>query len=165
MNKLLCVAIFGCCLLSCKKNAPSASPFTGSISATVNGAPIAFNAVAEATLGNPGNQWYLDIGGDQAAAVPTGSIDIFIAGGPAAITAGVYPVTGHKVLITYYPANGGEYQNDTTASTGQPVLTITSVNFSSVQGTFSGTLNPVPGSSSVSAVNITNGKFDVNVQQ
>ncbi len=146
------------------------------ISATIDGVDMDFKTNVHATLYTDHQIDFttsLNIQGSTATVAPAGGIGITVSStNPGSITKGTYTIANAKntppvwvqLNYGYYdPASNGPDQPYITDPNGiQPTtITITSINSTNVQGTFSGTLTYPQNNASTKTV--SNGRFNVTI--
>ena len=177
MKNILLFAIFLLvAFTSCKKSGGTDGPIPlNTITATVDGVNVNFSVSAKATIGTitqygGKNEIYIGISGQTGTDDNRALIDAVVTlYSPATqITAGTYPdidansAAGFSVLIYEKFSSNPPGTHETTTlsnSSYKTFITITSISSTSVQGTFSGTLQNL--SDLTTANVITNGKFNV----
>jgi hypothetical protein len=147
-------------LSSCKKHSPAIN-VTGTFTATINGTPETFNVGAAAQTENVSGFYSLSLVGVQSTSVANSMLISINSSTP--ITAGTYTGASTQASISYTLASGSIYQYDNTEGSSATV-TIKSISSTSVQGTFSGTLNIISGNGAATQT-LTNGTFNLNIQQ
>ena len=160
MNRSLFPVLFiPLLLVACHKTTPSASTPAFGVTATINGAPIAFNAIINVDSTSTPGTVYIVAHADSANLTPLLEITL-TAGTPssASLKPGTYPFSDTTGGISGLVGYTG-WQNDTAIQyfAVSDTVTLTTVNKTWLSGTFQGTcwyLND-------SSVSVTNGQFTV----
>jgi hypothetical protein len=163
MKKIILLAAIPMLLLSCKKNKSDNLP-ENTITATINDTDYVFNTnFASETFINPPEIAYVALAADSTLALAS-SFDfavIMLNGKP--ITPGVYIETGDpgKTASAELQVQGSTSYETAGTKTDPFTITVTSINSTSVQGTFHGSIYEDGDSLKTKKV-ITNGKFNMN---
>ncbi|HTE01505.1 MAG TPA: hypothetical protein VK668_19595 [Mucilaginibacter sp.] len=162
---LVCVAFVWC---SCSKSNKEDIAPKSTISATIAGTNQSFDI--KDTLRAVGSTGVYLSGGQGVS--NTADRIAFILGSPSGVKVGTYssPNEAPNIGIQILYEKGGPFTNDyyyNYGSTYPATITVTSVNATNIQGTFSGTLilESTLNTASPQTVTITDGKFNVMIQQ
>lgn len=159
-------------ITSCSKSKHSNNNSSTSVNISVNidGNPVTFDTLASAIVDNQAGAYVLNITGYQSTAGSSNSISISILNTTQAIGIGEYTDStsnaAYTLTFTYT-------QQPTTANViyGSGTIpyfttvTVTSINSTSIQGTFSGTETIISGAGSPATHTFTDGKFNLNISQ
>ncbi len=154
-------------LFSCKK---VAVPYYGTIYATVNSAVDTFNANVLVFKDSTQGTYSLSVVGFHSAYGDStvGGFETAEAGfeifSPKPITTGTYTTdsaSGNRVTLVYVPAQSSFYDSILPVAVSHPVVVISQITTTAVQGTFNGPAF-YSDSTSASGAAITNGSFNVN---
>lgn len=160
MKKLsLLLVCIPCLFFACSKSG-SSSNSSGSITATINGTNLTFNANAVAINVSGGGVYSVAVSGFESASTSSGQVTISVAGSNV-VTPGSYSnlnAAADEVSMVYSSPAGAAYA----AIANPPAVKITSITSTNIQGTFSGVLTLYSGTSSATTATVTNGKFNVN---
>ena len=162
MKKLSLLALLACVFFAfagCKKSSPTVNA-TGTLTATIGGTSQTFNLGAIANLQKAGDSYTLGIIGVQSSTVSNSLIITII--NPSTITAGTYTGVGSVAQMSYTLASGSIYQNSDDGQSSATVV-IKSISSTTVQGTFSGTLELVNGGGPATET-VTNGTFNLSIK-
>jgi hypothetical protein len=162
MKKIILLAAMPLLLLACKKSKSDNLP-ENTITATINDTDYVFNTnFTSQTVIDPPEIFYVGLAADST--LPAASFDFAVGmlnGKP--ITTGVYTETGDPTKIASAELDiQGLPHYETAGTKADPfTVTITSINTTSVQGTFHGNIYKNGDSLQTKKV-ITNGKFNMN---
>ena len=151
-------AVLSLFVIACSKSNTSAASPPSSVSATINGTPMTFNAIITVdSVSTPGTV-YIVAHADSSNLTPL--LEITLANTP--LKAAVYPFTdttgGRIGLLGYTLWNGGTAVQYPDVS---DTVVLTTANRNAISGTFQGTCEY----SADSVVAITNGQFTVSYPQ
>lgn len=152
-----------CLLLFCIKSYAS-SNFSGTITATVDGAVQNFNDAAMAVSVNAGGIQGMSITGVQGSSLS--GVTIIITPSTGAVTSGTYigSSSSNEVQFTYANVGTGvSYQNSAFSEGSNATVVITSISSTNIQGTFRATLVLQSGNGAATKT-ITNGSFNLPIQ-
>jgi len=147
-------------LSSCKKSSSTPST-TGTITVTIDGSTQTFNFGAAAHVDNTSGFNSLSIIGVQSA---TSSNSLIIGvNSTTPIAAGTYTGASSQTDMSYTQSTGAIYQFDGGNSASNATVVIKSISSTTVQGTFSGTLELINGSGAATKT-LANGSFNLNIK-
>jgi hypothetical protein len=165
MNKLflsLLLSVFSC--LACKSQANNDAIPSGTITADIDGVATSFNITAKAALTKNSNGYTYGIRGLKNTSVAADIIAIAVLSKHQIISTGTYDNSNMDAPFTAFiqfmkrGKNFIVYSNMNTNDKG--IVTITSIQNGSIEGTFNGVLKGANGLT----MNITNGKFNVKIE-
>jgi hypothetical protein len=148
----LCVLTFS----ACKKDNNSSTATGSNLSASISGTAVTFNNALVASNTSAGGFYGLQIVGFNGTAGTSDALYLLVYS-PTPIAAGTY-VDGQSASINYVVQSGGTVTYSSAISPTNPIsITITSINSTSVTGTFKGDVFASGNNKKV----LTNGQFSV----
>ena len=158
LSLILCVLFVAS---SCKKSSKSITT-TGTITVNIDGAAQTFNVGAAAHVDNTGGFYSLSLIGVQSTTAANSIIVEVTSSSP--IVAGTYTGTNSQADMSYTQVSGSAiYQFDGSNNASNATIIVKSISSTSVQGTFSGTLELISGTGAASKA-LTNGTFNLNIK-
>ena len=158
LSLILCVLFVAS---SCKKSSKSITT-TGTITVNIDGAAQTFNVGAAAHVDNTGGFYSLSLIGVQSTTAANSIIVEVTSSSP--IVAGTYTGTNSEADMSYTQVSGSAiYQFDGSNNASNATIIVKSISSTSVQGTFSGTLELISGTGAASKA-LTNGTFNLNIK-